>query len=504
MVDGTTYLEFPSQWAFVQSAGKIIGESQLITILKCDETKVALLPLLPFKPMFREHDIVDRTGFRRLPNLRIENVLLEIGASTGVSSITGNDFHGSIGFAFGFSSTDRASIPLTSIFPRSLKCMQNHVPLIPVLEVLPWDPNNVNSLVETARRVNQIRDIYPQHSISLDLLRRILLDDDSEYGALLDFVRYSLMYEMFDGNVFSLMRAHLGNTMCALVDSHTGAFEGPFEALPENFTRRFVAQLGANIRQVAPACRISEGAILAYKRSASPNKELMPFDVTFRKCLNATTSMAQCLAKDDSPISGTNCDAVTCDPSKPSRASDEVLLEDYDDTFFSSLIAAKNGRLLEIHSIKPNECPDFRDGEENRHFVDWWLDQANKIVEEPADCTSQTWRSDYNRSQEEIRDTLACASKRGIPGPRYEKGAFDLSSFIYATKCKEALDVNKAAVLNRLSNFFDQIDSVIARLKGYSDVIGDAESQSLIAALQLFSSTKENICGGSDFRTCVD
>lgn len=221
-----------------------------------------MLPLLPYKPLFLENNIVDELGFRRLPDLQFENVRLNIEASIGRLSPSGGAPHGSFELEFGFSSTEQATIPLTWVFPRSLKCKQNDIPLIPLLEVLPWNPDDVGSLVEAAFKVDQLRQSYPEHSISLDRLRQMRMNDDGTYGALLDFFVYSLMYEMFDGNVFAQMRAHLGNTLCTLVDSHPSAFSGPFGALPDNFIRRLVAQLKSNIRLVAPACHVSEDLVL--------------------------------------------------------------------------------------------------------------------------------------------------------------------------------------------------------------------------------------------------
>ena len=157
-VDGASYLEFPKQFALI----KLIAGDRLITVGKCDATNVAMLPLLPFKPLFRENNIIDKTGFRRLPDLQFENVRLNIEVSIDHISTSSGKPHGSFGFGFGFSSTSHATIPITWIFPRSMNCQQDHVPLIPILEVLPWNPNDVNSLVEAVIRVDQIRQDYPR------------------------------------------------------------------------------------------------------------------------------------------------------------------------------------------------------------------------------------------------------------------------------------------------------------------------------------------------------
>lgn len=499
-VDGGTYLEFPRQAGFLKS----IAGNRLITVANCDDTKVAVLPLLPHKPLFLENNIIDKLGFRRLPDLQIENVTLNIAASIGRSRTSGDAHHGSFGFGVGFSSTDQATIPVTSIFPRSMKCKQNDVPLLPVLEVLPWNPDDVGSLVEATIKVNQFRKRYPEHSISLDHLREMHMNGDGSYGALLDFIEYSLIYQMFDGNVFAQIRAHLGNTLCALADGHPSAFSGPFAALPENFIRRLVAQLKSNVRLAAPACHVSEDLVLAYEKTPSMDEPLLPFDVTFKKCLEATTSMAQCLAKGDVPRSRPICEGLTCSTPAPPAIPDEILLEDYDEQFFSTLLATKQNRLVDVRSIKPSECPDLRDREENKHFVDWWIYHAKKIVEEPAECSSPAWRAKYTRSQEELNDALACASKRNIEDTRYEGLGSNLIDMIYAAKCNGKFDLDKVVILEQMSGLFDQIDSIVTRLNRYSIIIGDSEGQPLIRAFQGFVAMKQSVCGTRDVRACID
>ena len=130
--------------------------------------------------------------------------------------------------------------------------------------------------------------------------------------------------------------------------------------------------------------------------------------------------MAQCLAKDDGPKAKPACEALACGIPAPPAIPDEMLLEDYDATFFDAVIATKQNGIVEIGSIKPSECPDLRDREENKHFVDRWIDHANKIIVEPAECSSSAWQAKYARSQEELRDSLSCAKKRNIHGERYE------------------------------------------------------------------------------------
>ena len=141
----------------------------------------------------------------------------------------------------------------------------------------------------------------PEHPISLDHLRQIHTSDDGTYSALLDAFEYSLIYRMFDGNIFAEMRAHVADTLCRVVDGHPNAFSGPFAALSDNFIRRLVAQLKSRVRLAAPACNVSDDLVRAYEQPTPADERLLPFVATFQKCLEATTSMAQCVATNDAP-----------------------------------------------------------------------------------------------------------------------------------------------------------------------------------------------------------
>jgi hypothetical protein len=69
-VDGLSYLEFPERPSFFKSFVNRIGRDRLITLIQCDDAKVALLPLLPYQPLFRKDTVVNDIGFRRLPQIR--------------------------------------------------------------------------------------------------------------------------------------------------------------------------------------------------------------------------------------------------------------------------------------------------------------------------------------------------------------------------------------------------------------------------------------------------
>ena len=103
------------------------------------------------------------------------------------------------------------------------------------------------------------------------------MNDDGTYSALLDVFEYSLIYKMFDGNIFAEMRAHVADTLCRVVDGHPSVFSGPFAALSDNFIRRLVAQLKSKVRLAAPACNVSDDLVRAYEKSTPMDEPLLPF-----------------------------------------------------------------------------------------------------------------------------------------------------------------------------------------------------------------------------------
>lgn len=503
-VEGTSYLEFPGQINFLTSIAYWWGAKRLITIVACDDTKVAVLPNLPYKPLFLSNDRVNTLGFRRLPNLLLENVTLRIKASVDFRASSNDSPRRSFGVEFEFSADDEATIPVTTIFPRSMRCTRGNVlPLLPILEVLPWMPDAADSLIEAIKKVEMLRNRYPDHAISLDDLTRIHLPNNDSYSALLDFVSYSLMYQMFDGNVLSEMRANIGNKLCMIVDSHPNAFSGPFEALSENFIRRFVAELKSKIWQVATACNVSGSLVLAYDALTSPD-QLLPFEVTFKKCLDSTGSMRERLKKDDPSGRQTVCDRPSCAWPSQQMLPHEIQLEDYDQKFFSSEVETKQNKLVNINSIKPSACPDLRDHWEDQHFVDWWIDHANQIIKEPMQCSSSNWRADLDRSREELHDALACAAKRGIHGARYQEAGMSALDSLYWAKCSGTLDYDRLSLSRHMVQFADQIDSIASKLSQHSDVFGDAQGRALLKAFQFFAALKRDVCGTRNVDDCVE
>jgi hypothetical protein len=503
-VEGTSYFEFPEGITILKSIAKLFAGHELIVLEKCDDMKVATLPLLPYEPLFLENNMIDTTGFRRLPYLQIEKVDLNITAS--VDHIQSNGApHGSIGLQVGFSTNDRARIPLTWIFPRSIKCKPHNVPLIPVLEVLPWNPGETSALINAVTRVDQLRQAYPEHSVSLDILRKLHIDNDSTYSALLDFVTYSMIYQMFDGNIFAQTRAHVGNTLCTLVDGHQSAFStsGPFSAFQENLMRRMVAEFGSNVRLVAPACDVSEDLVQSYQKSTSTS-EAWPFITTFRDCLKTPGSMTQCLAKDDAPAPRPGCEGIACSMPTPPALPGEAVLEIYDAKSFYDIVATKEKKLVSIEGIEPSECPNLRNKEENGHFVEWWIEHAREFAAEPIQCLSSAWLKKYDQRKSELQQALLCAKERDIQYVLPRDDGPEMMDLQSDTRCSRNFDIEKLRMANPIVRLFYELDPLIDMLKRYSDLISASESKSLIRSFQMLAGIKEQVCGTQDLQGCMD
>src|ERR1700730_13006733 len=174
--------------------------------------------------------------------------------------------------------------------------------------------------------------------------------------------------------------------------------------------------------------------------------------------------MAQCLAKDDAPKAEPTCESLACGIPAPPAIPGEMLLEDYDGELFYGVVATKQNKIVEISSIRPSECPVLRDREENKHFVDWWIDHANEIVGESAECSSPAWQAKYAQSRGELLEALSCAKKRNIDGERYELEAPTLPDAIYTMKCNGPVNYNRDAMTKQMVAFLDQIDSINSRL----------------------------------------
>jgi hypothetical protein len=206
------------------------------------------------------------------------------------------------------------------------------------------------------------------------------------------------------------------------------------------------------------------------------------------------------------------CSGLACVTQTSSDGTDEFLLE-MDDKVFDAFVADKDDKLIALDSAEPNDCPKLRDGEEARHFVDWWIAHAKEITTKPAECTP-TWRAQYAQSREYFRGALACARKWHLKGNYQEDEEDpDLGNFLYAFKCDQTIDKllkpdHVKEMVEQMTRLFDQLDLIIDDLQRYSgligEVMGDSKSRSLVKAFRMFKDLRTRACGERDIEACAE
>ena len=124
----------------------------------------------------------------------------------------------------------------------------------------------------------------------------------------------------------------------------------------------------------------------------------------------------------------------------------ELLLEMYDGVF-DALVADKDGKLVALKSAEPSDCPELRDSEEERHFVDWWTTHAKEITTKPAECTP-AWQLQYAQSREYLCGALACARKWQLKGNLGRKGPTLLMSYMHSSATTASIGFRRPTILS--------------------------------------------------------
>src|SRR5262249_49388658 len=115
------------------------------------------------------------------------------------------------------------------------------LPLLPILEALPWEPGQASRLIEAVMKVDAFRSTYQTGVFSVDEVASLQMGGDSGvYRALLDFLTYSLLERMLEGNVLAEPRADILNKLCVIVEHDHRAFLGPFITLKQALQRRII------------------------------------------------------------------------------------------------------------------------------------------------------------------------------------------------------------------------------------------------------------------------
>jgi hypothetical protein len=170
--DGVTYLELRSDNPISKF---LVAQfpAKTITLGECGGIKIARLPRLDYPPIPPPGlAFANRIFFRRLPALMLDSIDASFTGLVGLSKDKWGDTKHTISLQFGFDQLEFKPVLLTEAFPRSLGCVVDSTPLLPILEVLPWDQENVGDLVKSAARTKQFLDFATSKKVTLKVSLR--------------------------------------------------------------------------------------------------------------------------------------------------------------------------------------------------------------------------------------------------------------------------------------------------------------------------------------------
>ncbi len=87
-IEERSYLEFPLPPKNLAWIVNWVGADRILTVEFCDDTKVVVLPLLPYRPLFPKDNAIDETGFRRLPPFKFHRTQLTVEAIVNPPQLT--------------------------------------------------------------------------------------------------------------------------------------------------------------------------------------------------------------------------------------------------------------------------------------------------------------------------------------------------------------------------------------------------------------------------------
>jgi hypothetical protein len=509
-----SYVEFPSRLPFLRSALRALPHRKIIDVISCGDKKVARLPSLPYAPLYEHKNILGNLfGFRRLPPLRFESIEFMVGTvvgthspatiepSAGPQSVKPGNL---VKFTFGFTDSEYAVVSVTELLPRSVTCLDDtFVPLIPILEVLPWEPEESHALIEAVVKIDEIRGIYENAKVlSLDAVAGMRLSTEGgQYKALLDFFAYSLLDRMISGNVLAETRADIVNRLCYITESKPHAFLGPFASLKEYLNHRISSEFADKYEYALPACHVPSHIFQTQSTIAEPGNA--PFLATFRRCLQIASSVTECLAHDDATQSQEKF-GTAVPLASPSRRPVQVEFDAFDQEF-SNIVATDTGTLIQISSVKPSDCPILRDKIEDTQFVDWWIWDASKVMGRPFICSSLEWKNQYARSKDLARDAIFCGKRKGI---RDDESTVHLDrqfDWFYQFRCHLGGQIDaQRAQLAQLYAFVDKLDDFISKLKRFAKVIDHQRIDDIVRGFEMMSAVKRAACGEQNMASCAE
>jgi hypothetical protein len=500
-VSGVSYLEIPSTFPIIDRLPPELIRPRLISVISCGGVKVAKLPLLPFTPTKADRTLpASPLQFRRLPLLSYDGLEASIETSVGK-----NDGQKGIGFSVSFVHIFR-SINLTNLFPRSISCMDNSIPLIPIMEILPWDPDHTNQLISAVAKVYTLRDVYLHGTATPQIIRTISLhNDESSYNSLLDFTSDSLMFEMLQGNLLAESRADIRNRLCITIKRDQSAFSGPFASLSKMMKRSLAYAAARTFKSIYPACDI-EDEVFSQIDSLPLNAQEFPNWVTaMSNCSRSQTAsdLLSCLG--NSPFyhrKDENCEAAHCGAALTGVVSSEDEVRSYEKPFDGRVVSG-DGHLIEPSTLDPVECPTLRDAYEDSYLLNWRGARAWSIWDKPAQCMSPEWQSRFLQSKEDHKSELRCARQKGFGAPTDDDvdRLYDLTRAAY---CSPSFDkLATSPLVASLFELFDHSAEFKAELMNYADWIDPRRIEEMVDSLTQIENVKTSLCGNGTTQQCL-
>jgi hypothetical protein len=504
-----SYVEFPARVPILRYAISLLPGRTIVDVITCGDAKVARLPLLPYKPLYEsKHILGSPFGFRRLPPLRFDFIELivktavetESPAAAGALSSDGTAQKNGVSLTFGF--TDRAYtvVALTALLPRSVTCLdKSSVPLIPIFEVLPWDPDETQALIEAAARVNVLRAIYEAGgSVSLDTLTRLQLPFGAgPYKSLLDFFIYSGLSQMLYGNILAEARTDAMNKLCVTMETRPWLFAGPFVSLKQN-VMQMLTNLDQKHRSIYAACPMSADQP-SNREPATSQINQLPWMQSFQRCIENASSVTECLMQGEALQEEKPADQPQ---TRSLRGAAEAKFEAFDSAF-NDVVATDTNALVAVESLKPSECRALRDRNEDNHFIEWWEARANNIMMRPFKCASPEWKQEYARSYSLAKDIISCGKRKGIRDDESLRDVETRYDWQYQFRCELGNNLNVAAQLDEMYALADKLDEFILKLKLYSELIGRERMEDVVRGFEMASKMRRAACGERDTALCA-
>jgi len=484
-VAGVSYLVLPS--ALASPLTQAILKEKLISILPCDGTSVARLPLLPFAPLSTDKNLFDGPfAFRRFAPFEFTRV--QVSVETGVGSLDGQKE-----FTVGFSFNDPdGQISITDLFPRSLTCTSESIPLVPVMEMLPWDPDRTDSLILAVSRIRTMRDAYLHHTVTIDTVKALTLDSPSRFKSLLDFASHALLLNMLQGNVFAEARADLTERICAIVENDRQAFSGPFAELYDEFLVGLAIRSGERSNSLYPICYVSKEVLLKAETISVGDGTASLLGEWLSSCprdAHTRDNLLTCLDSLYSSVAGIEsdqrCKSAFCGVSTATRAPSEHVLRFYESKF-DDFVLSDDRKLLNVNSYPPGDCPQLRDEVELKHFLSKRTERARSWLRAPLQCDSVDLLHKFFTNLALYKSVASCQRQRGLTAAQSDRDADDEFIFDFTWRCAHGFDEAPRAAIwafDRLNAMRQSAPAVAQVVRSMSPWIGDARADGIIGAI---------------------